>query len=460
MATGPTSFASRLLPVISATIACWALMLSVPQMMRIESGLQRIMAKLCHPKYQHVNGAGTRDQALTLSKIQQPGTVDPAFVIEMGNDPEKIFDTDPLSPSDVAVLLDALKKSGVASVMIGAPMAWPEPDPFAIDALELVMSGFSSCVTSAAVGRGAEPEPMPAAFVRASIPISRVIGSSINIPVVNRVTLADTFLGRENTWAGFSIIESEIQAADRTSLIAHWGDRIIFSSALLAVLVREEIHPEELVIEPGQFIQSPRTGHCWSIDPYGRGILIENAVRAADLQAPQMIRPDQEDLARLQKHRAPVHLLRGQAEALPLARQQQQLLSLYDTPRLLDRITWYRLPLITEWLIVSLLAVQAVVVAGFRKRTRWYCLLILFFFWILALFWGDTWIPFCPLWVALVMTYRTRREAEVFPDSSSPVLVETPTKPQPEAELPSDPVPAKKTSQKPSKKTIRSKKKN
>jgi hypothetical protein len=454
MSTGLSSFVSRLLPVLSATIASWALMLAVPQVMRFEHGLQRIMAKVWYPHHQRMHGAGTQEQALTLTKVKEPVAVDAPFVIEMGNDPEKIFDADPLSPSDVAVLLDALKKSGVTSVMIGAPMAWPSPDPFALDALELVMAGFSSCVTSAALGRGSEAEPMPAAFVRASVPLARVIGSSAQVPVVNRISLAGTFLGRENTWAGFSIIESEMQSADCAWLIARWGDRIVFSSALLAVLVREEIHPEELVIEPGQFIQSPRTGHWWQIDPYGRGIVTAKPTSPADLQAPQMIRPEPEHLARLQKHRPPVHLLRAQGDALPLARQQQQLCSLYEAPRLLDFVTWYRLPLKTEWLIVVLLAAQAVVTAGLRKRVRWYSLLVVLLFWIVALRWGHTWIPLSPTLLSVVLAYRVRRIPAITPIVSLPSPVAT------VVEQTATPAPVQKAPPKRAKKKTRAKKKS
>lgn len=454
MSAGSPSFVSRLLPVLSATIACWALLLSVPQVMRFEHGLQRVIAKLCYPQHQRVHGAGTQDQALTLTRVKEPVAVAAPFVIEMGNDPERIFDADPLSPSDIAVLLDALKKSGVAAVMIGTPMVWSSPDPFALDALELVMAGYSSCVTSAALGRGAEEEPMPAAFVRASAPLARIIGSSARVPVVNRVSMPGTFLGRENTWAGFSIIESEAQAAERSWLIARWGDRIIFSSALLAVLVREEIHPEELVIEPGQFIQSPRTGHWWQIDLFGRGMVIAGQTSPADLQAPQMIRPEPENLARLQKHSPPVHLLRAQGDMLPLARQQQQLRSLYEAPRLMDRVTWHRLPLKTEWLIVGLLAVQSVVTAGFRNRTRWYSLTVVLLFWVVALRWGYTWVPLSPTLLSIVLAYRVRRAPAIVSESSPPLPVVAVA--EPAATVKS----ARKTAGKRAKKTTRPKKKS
>jgi len=449
MSTHSSSFASRLLPVWCATIACWALILSVPQVMRFEYELQRMTAQLWYPQHQRIHGAGTQEHALTVSKVGTTTQLHAPFVVEMGKDPDKIFASDPLSPSDTAVLLDALKKSGVASVMIGAPLAWSTPDPFALDALELVMAGFSSCVTSARVGRGAEPEPMPAAFVRASLPMTRVIGSSASLPVVNRVTVTGTFLGKENTWAGFSAMESESPAAHRPWLIARWGDRIVFSSALLAVLVREEIRPEELVIEPGQMIQSPRTGHGWQIDPYGRGVLSESSGSGPDLQAPQLIRPDPSDLALLQKHRPPVHLLRAETDGSSISEQTQHLRALHSSPRLLDRVTWYRLPVKTEWIIVGLFAVQAVVVAGLPRPARWYALGGLLLFWLLSPRWSDTWVPLSPGILAFIWTFRMRLAPAIPSAESEHRSTSLVTEKEPHAEVPL----------KTTKKTIRSKKK-
>jgi len=421
------SFTSRLLPPLSAAIACWALLLSVPQFMRWENGLQRIMAKLCYPSYDRVSGLGTHQEPLSLSKIQQNPQVAPPFIVEMGEDPDRIFDSRPLSPSDTAVLLDAMKKSGASSVMIAAPLAWSDADPFALDALELVMAGFSSCVTSAPLGRGVEEEAMPPALVRASMRVTRVIGSAANLPVVNRVTVASTFLGRENTWAGFSTIESETPTPGTSWLLARWGDRVIFSSTLLAVLQRENIHPEELTIEPGISIQSPRTGHVWEIDVFGRCHLDDIPVAKPDMQAPQLIRPEPEHLALLQQHQPPVHLLRQEQNAGSAAPTQQLLESLYATPRLLHRVSWQRLSLMAECSIISLLAFQAVVVAGFARRKRLAAAVVVAVLWFVALCAGHTWLPLSPALLAFVIAYRLApRSAAVAASVPAPATVAEP----------------------------------
>lgn len=449
----PTPFLSRLLPALSAGVALWALLLSVPLVMQWEHGMQRIIAKVLYPSYKRSSGAGTHDEPYVMMRLFEVASVEEPFVVAMGEDPEKIFDSNPLSPSDCAVLLDALKKSGAGKVMIAAPLAWQSADPFALEALEQVMAGLPGCVTSAAVGRGAQEETMPPAMLRASVPVARVVGSSATLPVVNRLTIDGNVLGRETTWAGFSDMESEVKVPGKSYLIARWGDRMIFSSALLAVLLREDVHPEELVIEPGQAIHSPRTGHWWEIDVYGRGKEIPAKPVPPDLQAAQLIRPEPEDLAKLQAHRPPAHLLTQTGDGSLLQSQRQELHSLFMSPRLLDRISWRRLPMTGELVIVVLLACQAVLVVGFSRRGRFWATLLLFGLWLLALRGGATWIPLAPGLLAFVVAYATRRKIPVTVAAKEAVISLDPAPPA------KQPAVAKQAPRKQAKKAARKKKK-
>lgn len=427
-----TSFLSRLLPVFSASVALWALMLSVPVVMQWEHGMQRIVGKLLYQSYKRSGGAGTHAEPYVMMRLFEVASKEEPFVVAMGEDPEKIFDSNPLSPSDCAVLLDALKKSGGGKVMIAAPLAWQSADPFALEALEQVMAGLPGCVTSAAVGRGAQEEALPPALRRASVPVARVGGTTATLPMVNRLTIEGNILGREKTWAGFSDIESETKVPGRSCLLARWGDRVIFSSSLLAVLLREGVLPEDLVIEPGQAIHSPRTGHWWEIDLYGRGKEIPALAVPADLQAEQLIRPEPEDLAKLQTHRPPVHLLTQAGDGALLKRQRQELYSCYMSPRLLDRITWRRLPMPGELAIVALMSLQAVLVSGFSRRGKCWGTLLLFGLWLLALRAGATWIPLAPGLLAFALAFTTRGKIPAsiaVPESIVSLDPEPPAKP-------------------------------
>jgi hypothetical protein len=448
-----TPFLTRLLPPLSASVALWALLLSVPVVMRWENGMQRIVGKVLYPSYKRNSGAGTHGEPYVMMRLFEVAKVEEPFVVAMGEDTDKIFDSNPLSSSDCAVLLDAMKKEGAGKVMIAAPLAWQAADPFALEALDQVMAGLPGCVTSAAVGRGAQEENMPPALQRASVPVARVVGTSATVPVVNRLTIDGTFLGRETTWAGFSEIESEAKVPGQSCLIARWGDRVIFSSSLLAVLLREDVHPEELVIEPGQAIHSPRTGHWWEIDVYGRGKEIPSLAAPPDLQAAQFIRPEPEDLAKLQRHRPPAHLLTQAGDGALMQQQRRELHSLYMSPRLLDRVSWRRLPMAWELAIVALLAWQAVLVIGFSRRGKCFATLLLIGLWLFALRNGATWIPLAPGLLAFAVAYATRRKMPVTIAATEPVVSIEPAPPVKET------VAAPKTPRKQAKKAARKKKK-
>ena len=430
-----TSFVTRLLLTWSVSVACWALLLALPQIMQWEHGMQRIVAKIFYSQYQQGGETGTHGSPFTLSKIDPAAVDDAPFVVAMGEDPERIFDANPLSASDAAVLLDALKKSNVQAVVISSPFAWPEADPFALDALEYVMSRFTACVTSAVLSRAAQPEPMPAALVRASIPLSRVTGSAATLPVVNRVAVAGTYLGRQHTWAGFSAIESEVTSSDRPWLLARWGDRVIFSTALLAVLVRENIHPDELVIVTGQSIQAPRTGHHWVIDEFGRGLIRELSLPQPDLQAPQLIRPEPEVLASLQHHTPPVHLLR-----LNESPDQLQVLSaLHQSPRLVDHVTWSRFPLLPEWGLVTLISLVAAAAALLPSKIRWLSASCIVLLWLVVLLGGKNWIPVAPGllgWIVACRWGMPSRSKSAVSDNAADHVVTTALKEEQKTEDP------------------------
>jgi hypothetical protein len=428
MSARSSPFLSRLLPVISASVTLWALILAVPVMMRWERGIQHIAGKLFYPSYKRISGAETHDEPFSMMRLYEVAPIDKPFVVAIGEDAENVFDSNPPSPSDCAVLLDAMKKEGVGKVMIATPLAWQSADPFALEALEMVVAQVPGCVTSAALGRGAREESMPPALWRASVPVARVVGSSATLPVVNRLAIEGNFLGRETTWAGFSEIESEIKVSGQFCLIARWGDRVIFSSSLLAVLLREDVHPEELVIEPGQAIYSPRTGHWWEIDVYGRGKEIPSMATAPDLQAAQLIRPEPEHLRQLRSHRPPVHLLTQAGDGALMQRQRQELHSLYMSPRLLDRVSWQRLPIAGEFVLVSLLACQAVLVMGFSRRGACLATLLVFGLWLLALRGGATWIPLSPGVLAFVVAYAAHRK---IPASIEPTARSASIEPEP-----------------------------
>jgi hypothetical protein len=222
---------------------------------------------------------------------------------------------------------------------------------------------------------------------------------------MNALTFPHTQMGKEYPWAGFSSTSAGPQENQTALLLARWGDRVIFSSSFLAVLLHHEIHPKELQIEPGQGIHCPRTGHFWAIDRFGRYVVRAGEAVVPDLQATQLIRAEDAVKELLQKHRPPLHLLAQQGDGQAATRESSLLRSLRQEPLMRDMITWSRLPIAAEFGILVIVAVQGLLLMNFPLWIRLIALLLVAAQWLMALLMGETWIPLSPIFVAMVIAW-------------------------------------------------------
>ena len=205
----------------------------------------------------------------TFVSHAKPDSRQSPAIVSLGDDPEGVFQSSPPSPIDLSVILANLQRLGAKRAATAAVLAWDAPDPIGLTALDKAISRFDSLVMAAPLSRGAVPEPMPPAFRKASIAREKIRGDVSSLPVVNRIPIPGIILGRENTLAGFQLLESE-PATDFTPLLARWEDRIVFSFPLLTVLQGLELPLDGIEIHPGQFLKLSRDGPILPIDQYGR----------------------------------------------------------------------------------------------------------------------------------------------------------------------------------------------
>ena len=447
MPVRPNKLFLRIALAFFASAACWYLLSMLPAAMQVERAMQRGAHSIIFPDFQQSSGLGTLEHPYMMLQLQESKQVPAPFVIATGDDPDRIFDANPLSPSDYAVLLESMNKSGVTDVMIASPLTWQQADPFALEALEIAIAKTRYCVTSAPVTRAAETDPLPAAMVRAAIPLTQVRGNFRTLPQVNRLAIAEILLGKEKSWAGFSSIESESQTSGKEFLLARWGDQVIFSSSLLAVCVREGIRPTDLLVDVGISIFSPRTGHWWAIDEFGRCNVTATKPSSPDLLAHQLIRPETEDLAILNKHQPPVHILHKASNEDSLQGQQKLLQHLYAAPRVVDKITWHRLSVVSELLVLLFMTSLAILIVNHHGPLRLLALLMLAGFWIFTVRWGATWLPLSPTLLACLVAWRLQPQPIASPDplpspDPVPTIEITETKlSQPLPELAPEPLP-------------------
>jgi hypothetical protein len=381
-------------------VACCLLFLLVPSTMLPERLLQRGVHAIFFPK--HEQAGGTDATSYEMLRFRDDAQAMP-FVVALTEESVQDFDANPPSPSDVAVLLDCMREGGVERVVITSPLAWHDADPFALDALEMVSAGYSRCVTSAVVTRSAQGETIPAAMLRASVPLQKIRGNVRTLPVVNRIAVPQTFLGRENTWAGFSLIESESHSDGITPLLAVWGDRVVFSASLLAALQRENIETVELEIEVGKAIQARRSGQWWRIDEFGRHAWPQLPSRPPALSAAALLRPEASVRETLRTHHPPLYFS-------PVIRSDwSEVQNLHAAPRIAERVIWQSPQIATAVPLTALLS-WLLVWLHTRSRARLVvagsCFVMT---WALLLWAMHCWINLTPSVAAVLVTIGMRR---------------------------------------------------
>ena len=237
----------------------------------IDRGLFSLTARTFAEAPFITSGNGEPDSPHTLRTLYRQATPpsDPLPDIAITDDSDRVFQTSPPSPVDIAIILKNLRRLGRDSVAIGMPLVWPEPDVISLMALDQQLDALPTVVTAAPLSRSPIPSPIPPAFRRASLAVSEIHGNSRDLPIVNRVSLPDVVLGNTTSLAGFTALESEPDGA-LPYLLARWDDRVVFSFQLLAALAERKVSPLKIEIRLGEYISLGADGPFIPIDDFGR----------------------------------------------------------------------------------------------------------------------------------------------------------------------------------------------
>ena len=303
-----------LIAALAAALACWK---KAPGTEVDRSAFELIAASVINPPWL-VSGNGSHSEPWSLqtsaAKSAKKQCVSPT-IIAIDDDPDGVFQNFPPSPIDVAVLLNNLHRLGEKKANIAAVFAWDEPDVMGLTALAKTISRFDSVTMAAPLSRGTSSEPIPSPFLRASIPMSEVIGDSSLLPIVNRISVRGTVLGRENTMAGFQSLDSQSEDG-AVPLLARWDDRAIFSFPLVVAVQQLGLPVSGIKVHCGSSITLSPRGPILPIDAFGR--LIQNTPKAATptpVSAAKLIDADADLLKR--DSRAPLLLIDDRSTADP-----------------------------------------------------------------------------------------------------------------------------------------------
>ncbi|KAB2642975.1 MAG: hypothetical protein DVB26_00940 [Verrucomicrobia bacterium] len=255
-----------------AGFACWWLAAA--------TGLERaafctVLSSYAKPPF-FLTGEGSRNapwELRTLSMQMRPEARKAPVVVSIGDDVGGVFQSSPPSPVDLAVVLQNLQRLGAKQAAIAAVMAWDKPDAGALKGLDIALNHFQLLVQAAPLSRGSLHQAMPPAFRRAALAPAAIHGNLSQLPIVNRVAVADVIFGQgEGTMAGFSSLDDADDGSNTLPLLARWEDENVVVPAfpLLAVLTSYHLPVSSIRVRLGESLRLGPSGPVVPIDRAGR----------------------------------------------------------------------------------------------------------------------------------------------------------------------------------------------
>lgn len=219
-----------------------------------------------------LSGDGSRAQPWALRTFSSTPRTDKRqapVIVSIGDDPDRVFQSSPPSPIDLAVVFSNFHRLGARKAASAAVLAWEKPDPIGLAALEKSLDQFDSLVLCAPLSRGVVTTPMPPSFRRTSLPMTAIHGDASVLPLVNRLPVPGILLTGDETIAGFSVLESEPES-EKIPLMARWEDRVVFAFPLVTLLQRMDLPLEGVEVRLGEYLKLGPAGPLVPVDRFGR----------------------------------------------------------------------------------------------------------------------------------------------------------------------------------------------
>jgi hypothetical protein len=252
-----------------AALVCWILL---PGSTIDRAAFNLIARSFANPPF-FITGDGSHKNPWKVRTFSSKPRLDPKrapLIVALGDDPDRVFQSSPPSPIDLAVILSNFQRLGAKKAATAAVLAWDAPDPIGLAALEKTLGRFDSLVMAAPLARGAVAEPMPPAFRNASVPASIVSGDITSLPLVNRVPLRGVILSDgKDTLAGFQTLDSE-RSSRFPPLLARWEDRVVLAFPLLTAMQGLGLPLDGIEIRLGEYLKLSPQGPVVPLDRFGR----------------------------------------------------------------------------------------------------------------------------------------------------------------------------------------------
>jgi len=221
------------------------------------------------------------DRAPTGSRIRQlrpleDGTPGTYLRIDITDDPERLFESNPPSATDWATILDTTRQTGISTVAIDHPLSWENAGEIPLRLIDHQLSLFDRAVLTVDLRRSPNSQALPLYLKRHAVPLRNLDGNSADLPRVNRISVPPSATGSPNVIYAFRILESEVQQnPDGTRLpaprytFAVWEKSLIPSFPVAIAMARLGIHPNDIHIKLGSHIRLGN-GPIIPIDAFGQ----------------------------------------------------------------------------------------------------------------------------------------------------------------------------------------------
>ena len=366
----------------------------------------------------------------------------PLDVVDFDLNDSSIYSSIPPQASDVAMVINELRKQGVAHLHFSTQFH-RESENLGKSLIQRVLSpekspAFKSVLIPLQLTRTFKDTPFPSYLKGSSFDSDKVEGNTKLLPRVNKVIFspidqinfktAQEIIDCPCLSFGFSDLESEQAAEGKTPMLALWNDRILVHQLLLSTMLLHDVGFDQLTITMGESIQLGLNKPTIPIDKYGCAEL-NQAVEAPTFPHPktfpahqiffdeidQMANPDKvesgtqltSETDKYKKHVLLVSTPTKTANIQLIQHPYKKLSQLYQTPQFTRVATYYRLPL---WLEACLLVEFTLLCALLYRvegldRQLGYALLIAFLWPLSALLMHSSgyWIPISPIFAVIFM---------------------------------------------------------
>jgi hypothetical protein len=251
-----------------------------PPLQRRENSLAHSFLATTRDDREFVFDASPAHKRARLARPLVAGSPGSYLRIDIGEDPERVFEENPPSATDWAVILNNARKVGLSTAAIDHPLTWEDAGEIPLLALDHELSTFDHSVLCVDLRRDADTraEALPSYLARHAVPLANLTGPPGNLPRVNRTVLPSSANGDANTIFAFRLLENEIRPGDSQlpapppRAFARWDDVLIPSFPVALAMAQHEVAPKDVHIELGHQIRLGN-GPIIPIDDFGQMLL-------------------------------------------------------------------------------------------------------------------------------------------------------------------------------------------